>query len=117
MALGCGFLLGIIWVGFWTVGVRGPLLEFDMHAKNIDSNRQHDSSPNTGDQYFRPYPEPRAQYTPTRCDFFPSLPTELLLCIITQGGLVQNDYGWLNAFVESFRRERGEAGVWEAFPD
>lgn len=36
--------------------------------------------------------------TTTRCDFFPSLPTELLLCIITMGGLVQNDYGWLNAF-------------------
>lgn len=34
----------------------------------------------------------------TRYDFFPSLPTELLLCIITMGGLVQNDYGWLNAF-------------------
>lgn len=34
-------VLGAIWVGFWTTGVRGPLHgEFEMHAKNIDSNPQ-----------------------------------------------------------------------------
>lgn len=75
-----------------------------MHAKKIDSNRQHNSSPNTGDNLFPPCPNHERDInapppkTTTRCDFFPSLPTELLLCIITMGGLVQNDYGWLNAF-------------------
>lgn len=64
-----------------------------MHAKIIDSSRQHDSSPNTGDHSIPPYPNRERDIPPTRCDFFPSLPTELLLCIITMGGLVQNDYG------------------------
>lgn len=44
-------------MGRWTVGVRGRLHdEFGMHAKKIDSNRQHNSSPNTGDNLFPPCP-------------------------------------------------------------
>lgn len=71
-------------------------------------------------QCWRPFSptvsEPRARYNPTRYDFFPSLPTELLLCIITRVALSKMITDGLMP-LESFRRERREAGVWKAFPD
>ena len=71
-----------------------------MHAKNIDSNRQHDSSPNADGHSFPPYTNHERNIPPTH-DANSSRPYRpKLLCIITMGGPVQNDHGWLNAFGE-----------------